>query len=202
MLLASALALAACGRAQPDPPPSRAWASSASASALLSSPSASARAPSSAAEAEAPATSASVDEALPSPSASTSASASSSAPIAIEFPSELPPPKLRVYAIGLHIGGGPNDDVTKEPIHASVAPHLESIKKCWPWLDAKERRHAGDFGVDLTIEAEGGRAKVQNPRGLKGDAFQRCLVQVFQSIEFRRPKTGKTLASYSVHFAP
>lgn len=186
--LLTLLTLGACGRAAPpDPPPSRAWASSPSASALLAQPSR---------DDEPPAPSASGS---PTPTASTAASAASPP---IEFAKDAPSPKLRVYAIGLHIGGGPNDDATKEPIHASVAPHLETMKRCWPWVDAKELRRAGDFGVDLLIEAEGGRAKVENPRGVKGEAFHRCMVGVFAAIEFKRPKTGKTLASYSIHFAP
>ncbi len=186
-----ALALGACGRGSTaDPPPSRSWASSPSASALLSQAPHQDGAPSPSAGAPEP------------PAASGSASASASASAPIEFPKDAPSPKLRAYAIGLHIGGGPNDEATKEPIHASVAPHLETMKRCWPWVDAKEQRRAGDFGVDLLIEAEGGRAKVENPRGVKGEAFHRCMVGVFAAIDFKKPRTGKTLASYSIRFAP
>ncbi len=164
-----------------------------------------------AAQPRAPAPTASVEEpSAPAPSTSASASASvgalapstssTSAPIA--FAAEPPSPTLGVQTVGLHIGGGRNDEVTKEPILASVAPHLETMKRCWPWVDARERKHAGDFGVDLVIEAEGGRARVMNPRGVKSAPFQQCMIAVFSAIEFLRPKTGKTQASYALRFTP
>ena len=37
---------------------------------------------------------------------------------------------------------------------------------------------------------------------MKGEAFHRCMVGVFAAIDFKKPRTGKTLASYSIRFAP
>ena len=106
---------------------------------------------------------------------------------------------VRVINIGMHIGGGPNDDVTKEPIHKSVAPHFEEIARCFPASAALPV----DFGVDLTIEAKGGTAKVERPRtALRDDAFIACVVGVFEGAEFLAPRFGKTVVSYSLRFVP
>jgi hypothetical protein len=106
---------------------------------------------------------------------------------------------VRVINIGMHIGGGPNDDVTKEPIHKSVAPHFEEIARCFPASAAPPV----DFGVDLTIEAKGGKARVERPRtALRDDAFVACVVGVFEGAEFLAPRFGKTVVSYSLRFVP
>ncbi len=57
--------------------------------------------------------------------------------------------------------------------------------------------------MDLLVPSEGGHAKVSNPRtGIKGDAFRACVVAVFEAIDFERPRTGRTTASYSLRFTP
>jgi hypothetical protein len=106
---------------------------------------------------------------------------------------------LRVANIGMHIGGGPNDDVTKAPIHKSVAPHFDAIARCFPANGVLPV----DFGVDLVIEAKGGRAQVARPRTpLRDDAFIGCVVGVFQAIDFLPPRFGRTVVSYSLRFSP
>ena len=140
----------------------------------------------------------------PAPSASivavapiASASASAQAPAAV--PAEIP--NVNVANIGMHIGGGPNDNVTKEPIRSSVQPHFDAFRRCWGLV--ADQKKPGDFGVDLTIEREGGRAAVSHPRtALKGEGFTECVVKVFDGIEFKRPKGGKTTVSYSLRFTP
>ncbi len=106
-----------------------------------------------------------------------------------------------VVNIGLHIGGGPNDDVTKAPILRSVEPHFSALRECFAKAEAPSK--TGDFGIDLLIEREGGIAKVTHPRtGIAGDAFRTCVVDVFEKVEFQRPRGGKTMASYSLRFSP
>lgn len=124
---------------------------------------------------------------------STGASDSSSPPVSV--------PSVRVENIGIHIGGGPNDSLTKAPIASSVAPHFDELRACWASVDEPQR--GTDFGVDLLIPSEGGHAKVSNPRtGPKGDAFRACVVAVFEAIEFKKPLTGRTTVSYSLRFTP
>jgi hypothetical protein len=110
-------------------------------------------------------------------------------------------PAVRVTNIGMHIGGGPNDDVTKAPIAQSVAPHFALFQACY--ARDEQRRQGGDFGVDLLIEAKGGLAKVTHPRTtIASDAFRDCVVRVFEQVEFQKPKGGRTMVSYSLHFEP
>ena len=115
--------------------------------------------------------------------------------------SAAPLPDVKVGNIGMHIGGGPNDAPTKEPIKKSVEPHFEAFRACFGELDDKDK--GGDFGVDLRIERGGGKANVSHPRtALKGKAFEACVVRTFEAIEFLPPKGGTTTVSYSLRFTP
>ncbi|HEY5243158.1 MAG TPA: hypothetical protein VIJ22_16875 [Polyangiaceae bacterium] len=108
---------------------------------------------------------------------------------------------MKIENIGMHIGGGPNDAVNKAPIADSVAPHFDEVRACWTRVDDPAR--GGDFGVDLLIQPDGGRAKVTNPRtGIHPDAFRECVVAVFEKIDFQKPKKGLTMVSYSLRFSP
>ncbi|MCL2824516.1 MAG: hypothetical protein FWD57_11040 [Polyangiaceae bacterium] len=110
-------------------------------------------------------------------------------------------PAVSVKNIGMHIGGGPNDSVSKKPIGDSVTPHFDALRACWVRVEDKSK--PGDFGVDLLIPRDGGLAKVSHPRtALKGDGFEECVVAVFAGIDFIKPKTGLTMVSYSVRFTP
>lgn len=110
-------------------------------------------------------------------------------------------PAVEVANIGMHIGGGPNDAPTKAPIKLSVEPHFDAIAACWSKV--ADPKKAGDLGVDLRIPAEGGLAEVSSPRSaLKGEGFVPCVVGVFEKIEFKKPKGGKTVVSYSLRFTP
>ncbi len=112
-----------------------------------------------------------------------------------------PPPAVTVENIGMHIGGGPNDAVTKAPIGGSVAPHFDELRACWSQRDDPAR--GGDFGIDLLIPAEGGRATVSHPRSILGpQAFRDCVVGVFTAIDFAKPRTGRTTVSYALRFTP
>jgi non-ribosomal peptide synthetase component F len=132
----------------------------------------------------------------------TATSTATAAPSASAVASAIPPPQLvLVENIGMHIGGGPNDAVTKAPIAQSVAPHFDALRACWSQVDDATR--AGDFGVDLLIPAEGGAATVSHPRtNLRPDAFKDCVVGVFTGIDFAKPRGGRTTVSYSLRFTP
>jgi hypothetical protein len=148
--------------------------------------------------------------AAPPPSVAVSAAASATAPAASVSVAQPPPaasaqppalPHVKVENIGMHIGGGPNDAINKAPIADSMAPHLDEVRACWTRVDGPAR--GGDFGVDLLIQPEGGRAKVTNPRtGIHGDAFKSCVVAVFEQVDFRKPLKGLTMVSYSLRFTP
>jgi hypothetical protein len=109
-------------------------------------------------------------------------------------------PKVKVVTIGMHVGGGPYDEITKQPIKRSVEPHFAELARCWKYVP-KPRQ--ADAGVDLLIEAGGGRAKVSNPRStIEGEGFEPCVVAFFESIDFAKPRNGRTVVSYSVRFHP
>lgn len=113
---------------------------------------------------------------------------------------EAPPPKVKIVTIGMHVGGGPYDEATKEPMKRSVEPHFAELAKCWRLVPKPKQ---ADAGVDLVIEADGGKAKVSNPRAtVDAEGFKPCVVAFFESIVFEKPKTGKTTVSYSVRFLP
>lgn len=177
---AALLAAAACN--SPTPPPQPAASASAlvvtapSASAV---PSASASAVASAAPSAAPAESASVDAG-----------------------DEGPLPSVKITNIGMHIGGGPNDAYTKEPIAKSIEPHFDEMRRCWPRV--YDTKRGGDVSTDLLIPQAGGKAQVTHMQAsMKGERFDECLKQVFESIDFLPPKSpGPRKVSYALRFTP
>ena len=111
-----------------------------------------------------------------------------------------PAPLVKVATIGMHVGGGPYDEITKEPIKRSVEPHFAELARCWKHV---AKQQPTDVGVDLVIEAAGGRARVSNPRtSAVGEGFVPCVVTFFEGVDFQKPKNGKTVVSYSVRFTP
>ena len=185
--LALLVAASACDKPAPAPASS---ASAASSSAPSVTASASASATAAAASASASAAASSTASAAASASAAPSASASAA-----------PLPTVKIANIGMHIGGGPNDALTKEPIAKSVEPHFDEFRRCFAMVDDPKR--GGDFGVDILIEADGGKAKVTGPRTkMKGTGFEDCVVKVFAGIDFLKPRHGKTMVSYSLQFSP
>ncbi|MSP24824.1 MAG: hypothetical protein EXR75_06580 [Myxococcales bacterium] len=129
------------------------------------------------------------------PSAAALASASVDAGAAL-----LPLPDVEVKNIGLHIGGAPNDNVTKAPVRDSVKPHFDAMRACY--AKAKAPKKEETFGVDIRIPREGGKAKIDKPRtGLDGEGVTECLVIAFEAIDFKPPITKTPMmASYSVRF--
>jgi hypothetical protein len=115
-------------------------------------------------------------------------------------PPPAAPVKVKLVTIGMHVGGGPYDDVTKEPMKRSVEPHFAELAKCWRLVPSPKQ---ADVGVDLVIEANGGKARVSNPRStIEGEGFKTCVVGFFEQIDFQKPKTGRSTVSYSVRFIP
>jgi hypothetical protein len=110
------------------------------------------------------------------------------------------PARVRLVTIGMHVGGGPYDEPTKEPMKRSVEPRFAELARCWKHVE--KQKHT-DVGVDLVIEAGGGRAKVSNPRSTgTGEGFLPCVVAFFESVEFLKPNNGRTVVIYSVRFTP
>lgn len=141
---------------------------------------------------------------LPSVKASSSAIAENSAAPAVTSaapPVDAPLPSVDVTNIGMHVGGGKNDDAEKAPIKRSVEPHMDAFRRCWTSVDDPAK--GGIFRLDLTIPAAGGKATQAHPKtSLKPEAFKTCMLAVFDGIDFEKPKGGKTTVSYSLRFAP
>jgi hypothetical protein len=113
---------------------------------------------------------------------------------------DAPPVRVKVVTIGMHVGGGPYDEPTKEPMKRSVEPRFADLALCWRHV---AKAQPTDVGVDLVIEAAGGHAKVGNPRTSEaGEGFVPCVVAFFESVDFQKPNNGKTVVSYSVRFSP
>ncbi len=110
-------------------------------------------------------------------------------------------PRVRVKNIGLHIGGGPNDPVTKAPFLKQIETHFDEFRRCYGLVEAPPAR--GTFGIDLLVAKEGGTAATSNARtALKGSAFRDCMVNVFAAISFEPPRRGATKLSYALSFEP
>jgi hypothetical protein len=108
-------------------------------------------------------------------------------------------PEIVVENVGLHIGGGANDDAGREPFKAAIRPHFSRFLRCYRLVEVPMK--GGTFGVDLFIGREGGKPDVRQPRtGMAGPEFRRCMLDTFESIEFGRPERGPTVISYSLRF--
>jgi biopolymer transport protein ExbD len=108
-------------------------------------------------------------------------------------------PEVIVENVGLHIGGGPNDDASKAPFLRTVQQHFPAFRACY--VKAEEPRRGGTFGADLFIGKNGGKPEVRQPRtGLKGAELRDCLIRAFEQIQFDKPPRGPTVVSYSIRF--
>lgn len=108
-------------------------------------------------------------------------------------------PEVKVENVGLHIGGGPNDDAAKAPFLRAIEKQFDAFRSCYTKVDDPVK--GGTFGVDLHIGRDGGHAQVKQPRtGMKGQGFRDCVVKVFEQVEFEKPKKGPTVISYSIKY--
>jgi hypothetical protein len=109
-------------------------------------------------------------------------------------------PKVEVKQMGLHIGGGPNNEVEAARYAGPIAQRFADFGACYPL--AKGTRKAVSFGVDLLVTSRGGRAKIKDFRTLlTGKDFLACMLDVFGTIEFSGPARD-TVVSYSLLFKP
>jgi hypothetical protein len=131
--------------------------------------------------------------ALPSPAVSSTPGAP---PPAAATGSALP--EIAVRTVGMHIGGGPNDDQTKAFFRKRVEERFDDFRRCYPLVT--EPGKGGTFGADLAIGREGGKPKVKQPRSALGAAFGECMVEAFGRINFPKPPHGPTVISYSLRF--
>ena len=110
-----------------------------------------------------------------------------------------PLPELKLENIGLHVGGGPNDAETKAPFQRAVAERFPAFLDCY--RKNEDPAKGGRFGVDLHIARGGGHPRLEQPRtAMRGPDFRACVIAVFESVEFEKPKHGPTTISYSLHF--
>lgn len=133
---------------------------------------------------------------------SASDAAADAAPSVDEADAAVARSDVGVVTIGMHVGGGPYDEPTKEPMKRSVEPRFPDLTRCWAFVASTTPvPREVDAGVDLVIPAKGGRARVSNPRTtVKAEGFAPCVVGFFESVEFLPPNGGQSTVSYSVRF--
>lgn len=109
-------------------------------------------------------------------------------------------PELVLSLIGMHIGGGPNDEATKRPFIATITGGFDAMRACYRLAEQPEK--GGTFGVDLRVEARGGAPTVQSVRTtMKGTEFGNCVTQAMTGLTFPKPERGTTVLSASVRFS-
>ena len=109
-------------------------------------------------------------------------------------------PELKLKVVGMHIGGGPNDAVTKRPFIEAIEGAFDTMRVCY--RDAEDPMKGGSFGVDLRVEREGGHPTLQSVRTvMKGDKMRACLEQAVKAAQFTKPAKGATVLSVSVNFS-
>jgi hypothetical protein len=100
----------------------------------------------------------------------------------------------------MHIGGGPNDTLTKRPFIQAIEAGFDSMRACYRKAEIPTK--GGTFGVDLRVERDGGKPSVQAVRTvMKGDELRQCLEGAFHGLSFGKPSKGPTVLSVSVHFS-
>jgi hypothetical protein len=133
----------------------------------------------------------------PAPADKAPESAAPAAPAATEPAGALP--EVIVETVGLHVGGGRNDNAEKAPFLRAIEPHRDGLRACF--VKAEEPEKGGTFGVDLLIGRAGGKPEVRQPRtGMKGAEFRQCVVRAFEQITFDKPAKGPTMISYSIRY--
>lgn len=110
------------------------------------------------------------------------------------------PDNVEIKQLGLHVGGGPNDEPTHALYSNPITPRFDDLARCYPLAQGASK--SASFGVDLLIASRGGKAKIKDYRTvLGGKDFHLCVLGVFGTVEF--PAPGKpTMVSYSVLFKP
>jgi hypothetical protein len=108
-------------------------------------------------------------------------------------------PEVTLRNVGLHVGGGSNDEAEKEPFKRALEARFDDFLRCYRGVEQPEK--GGTFGVDLFIGRAGGKPDVRQPRtAIRGDGFRQCMIDAFSNVEFDRPRAGPTVISYSLKF--
>jgi len=112
-----------------------------------------------------------------------------------------PLPELRVKSFGLHVGGAAKDSELRSEVQRTLERGFHRYLDCYRLIE--EPGSEGTFGADLRVAAEGGKAKVEQPRTkLRGEAFRACMIKSFESARFDPPSSGRAIVvSYSVKFS-
>ncbi len=100
--------------------------------------------------------------------------------------------------VGLHIGGGPNDEAGRRPFLRAIESRHRQFLHCYRYV--REPLRGGTFGADLFVARGGGAPEVRRTRQRLGPGeFESCMVDAFNSVRFAAP--GKpTSLSYSLRF--
>lgn len=107
-------------------------------------------------------------------------------------------PEIRVRHIGLHVGGGPNDEATRRPILRAIEAHERRFLGCYRQVDRPLR--GGIYGIDLYVAGRGGSPEVRATRQKLGsEAFDACMQGAFREVRLPRPPRP-TVVSYSLRF--
>lgn len=114
--------------------------------------------------------------------------------------SSEPLPDVDVRNVGMHVGGGPNDNATKRPIRDAVKPHFDAFRACY--AKALSPKKVETFGVDIRIPGNGGLAKLSKPRtAMKGEGVSDCMLKAFENVPFEKPPKGRPMTvSFSLEF--
>lgn len=134
------------------------------------------------------------------PLAAAPASTGDAAVADVAPPPPAPLPEVTVRNVGLHIGGGPNDDATKKQFREALGARMDDFRACYRLVARPSE--GGVFGADLYIMREGGFPEIRDHRtGMGGVEFRQCVLDVFASTTFAPPTTGPTVISYSLRFS-
>lgn len=109
--------------------------------------------------------------------------------------------KVNLKTIGLHVGGGPNDDATRKPLLALLELSFPDLRRCAEQLSPLPTQLTS-FGIDLYVGAQGGHAEARQIRTRLGpEAFRVCVKTALTALKFPAPEKPRVI-SYSVGFSP
>jgi hypothetical protein len=109
--------------------------------------------------------------------------------------------KVNLKSIGLHVGGGPNDDATRKPLLALLELSFPELQRCAEQLSPLPTQQTS-FGIDLYIGSKGGHAEARQLRTRLGpEAFRVCVKQALTVLNFPAPPKPRVII-YSVGFSP
>lgn len=137
----------------------------------------------------------------PTTAANDAAPPSAAAPSAPAAPDPNAISKINLKTIGLHVGGGPNDDATRKPLLALLELSFPDLQRCAAQLSPLPTQLTS-FGIDLYVGAKGGHAEARQIRTRLGpEAFRVCVKQALTVLNFPAPPKPRVI-SYSVAFSP